>query len=79
VVSTFDASLRCVRANLGLAIVPREVAEPLAPMLGVKIVPLSNDWARRRFALCYRNVQSLSPAARLLVDHLTHTAMMAPG
>ncbi|CBM10149.1 hypothethical protein [Ralstonia solanacearum PSI07] len=71
VVSTFDASLRCVRANLGLAIAPREIAEPIAPILGIEVVPLSDDWARRRFALCFRSMASLSPAARVLVEHLT--------
>ena len=70
VVSTFDASLRCVRANLGIAVVPREVASPLAVSLGVKVVPLTDRWALRRFALCFMDLKKLSPAARLLVDHL---------
>lgn len=70
VVSTFDASLRCVRADLGLAIVPREVAEPFGATFGLRVVQLSDEWARRRFAVCFRNLESLSPAARLLVEHL---------
>ncbi|CAJ0708752.1 DNA-binding transcriptional LysR family regulator [Ralstonia sp. GP73] len=70
VVSTFDASLRCVRAGLGLAIVPGEIAEPFIPTFGLRVVPLSDDWARRRFTVCFRNLESLSPAARLLVEHL---------
>ncbi|AMM25807.1 LysR family transcriptional regulator [Variovorax sp. PAMC 28711] len=70
VVSTFDASLRCVRANLGIAVVPREVAEPVAASLGVKVVPLTDKWAQRRFALCFREEATLSPAARLLIAHL---------
>lgn len=70
VVSTFDASLRCVRAGLGLAVVPGEVAEPFAPAFGLRVVPLSDAWARRRFAVCFRNCASLSPAARLFVEHL---------
>lgn len=70
VVSTFDASLRCVRAGLGLAIVPAEIAAPFVPTFGLRVVPLSDEWARRRFAVCFRNLESLSPAARLLVEHL---------
>ncbi|WP_019936590.1 LysR family transcriptional regulator [Bordetella sp. FB-8] len=70
VVSTFDASLRCVRAGLGLAIVPGEVAEPFVPAFGLRVVPLSDEWARRRFAVCFRDPGSLSPAARLFVEHL---------
>lgn len=70
VVSTFDACLRCVRANLGIAVVPREVAGPYAENFGVKVVPLSDPWAQRRFALCFQDERRLSPAARLLVAHL---------
>lgn len=33
-------------------------------------MPLTDAWARRRFSICFRDAQSLSPAARLLVDHL---------
>jgi DNA-binding transcriptional LysR family regulator len=74
VVSTFDASMRCVRANLGMAVVPREVAEPVAAGLGIKVLPLSDPWAKRNFALCFQDEKKLSPAARLLVDHLTRRA-----
>lgn len=70
VVSTFDASMRCVRANLGIAVVPREVAEPVAGSLGISVVPLSDPWAKRAFALCFQDEKKLSPAARLLVAHL---------
>ncbi len=74
VVSSFDASLRCVRANLGLAIMPREVVEPISAGLGVQAIPLTEVWAQRRFAICLRDEASLSPAARLLVDYLVRKA-----
>ncbi|AZG14852.1 LysR family transcriptional regulator [Cupriavidus pauculus] len=77
VVSSFDASLRCVRANLGLAIVPREVVGTLEASLGVRVVPLTDDWAQRRFAIVFRAASSLSPAARLLVEHLAAAAHAA--
>lgn len=69
-VSNFDAALRVVRANLAISVVPREVAAPFAQMAPVRIVPLSDAWAQRRFAICYRDEQALSPAAQLLVQHL---------
>lgn len=69
-VSNFDAALRVVRANLAISVVPREVALPFAASASVRIVPLSDDWARRRFAICYRNAQALPLAAQLLVDYL---------
>lgn len=75
VVSTFDASMRCVRAGLGIAVVPREVAEPVAASLGIRVLPLTDDWAQRRFAICFNDEKRLSPAARMLVEHLHQVAL----
>ena len=69
-VSNFDAALRVVRANLAISVVPREVAQPFAQLAPVRIVPLSDPWAQRRFAICYRSALWLPPAAQLLVGHL---------
>ncbi|MDM0044495.1 LysR family transcriptional regulator [Variovorax dokdonensis] len=74
VVSTFDASLRCVRAGLGLAVVPREIASTSGEQDRRRIVRLDDAWAQRRFAICFRDPGHLSPAARLLVDHLSAQA-----
>lgn len=70
VVSTFDASLRCVRAGLGIAVVPREVVEPSLLHRSFCVVPLTDPWARRRFVICYRDEDSLSPSAGMLLRHL---------
>jgi len=69
-VSNFDAALRVVRANLAISVVPREVAEPFAATGAVRVVPLADPWVQRRFAICYRSADALSPAARLLVESL---------
>jgi len=74
VVSTFDASLRCVRANLGIAVVPREVAEPVASTYGLKVLPLTDPWAQRSFAICFYDEKRLSPAAKALAAHLQSLA-----
>ena len=74
VVSSVDAALRCVRANLGIAVVPREIVGAVANNFGLEIVALTDDWARRRFVICFRNEESLSPSARLLVAHLEKRA-----
>lgn len=73
-VSTFDAELRCVRANLGIAVVPREVVEPLAHNFGLRVVPLTDAWAERNFSICFRSEAALSPSARLLLAHLVARA-----
>lgn len=70
VVSNFDAALRVVRANLAISIMPGEVALPLAREGVLRVIPLTDTWAQRNFSLCFRSMESLSPAARLLVEHL---------
>lgn len=74
VVSTFDAALRVVRARLGISVVPKEIAQSYAENFDLKVIPLRDEWARRRFAVCYRDLSTLSPAARLLVDYLAGCA-----
>jgi DNA-binding transcriptional LysR family regulator len=73
-VSNFDAALRVVRANLAISVIPEEVAAPFAATTGVRVIPLADDWARRRFAICFRDAAGLSPAARLLLEHLAACA-----
>jgi len=72
VVSTFDGALRVVHANLAISVVPREIAEIYAGAVGLVMVPLTDEWAERRFVLCFRDEAALSPASRLLVQHLAN-------
>ena len=74
IVTNFEAALRVVRAGLAVSLVPREVAEIYAGTYGLKIIPLVEPWAQRRFIICFRDAQALSPAAQLLVDHLVRRA-----
>ncbi len=77
VVSNFDAALRVVRANLAISVVPREVAQPYAGTYGLRVIPLTDPWAQRRFAICFRDEATLSAAATLLVGHLAAVAEVA--
>lgn len=77
IVSTFDAAMRVVRARLGISVVPKEIAAAYAATLDLRIVPLRDEWARRHFAVCYRDLDTLSPAARMLVDFLAARARAA--
>lgn len=74
IVTSFEAELRVVRAELGISVVPREIAQTFASSMGLKIIPLEDGWARRTFAICFRNQASLPTAARPLVDHLCEQA-----
>ena len=73
VVSNFEAALRVVRAGLAISLVPREVVAGDA-LAALRLLPLAEPWAERRFILCFRDGQTLSPAAQLLVDHLASLA-----
>ena len=70
IVSNFDAAFRVVAANLALSVVPAEVGSSYARLHGIKVIPLTDAWARRRFAVCFRDFDSLQPAAQKMVEHL---------
>jgi DNA-binding transcriptional LysR family regulator len=70
IVTNFEAALRVVRAGLAISVVPREVAQLQAAAYGLRLIPLAEPWAERRFIICFRDAQLLSPAAQLLVEHL---------
>ncbi|HEU0202297.1 MAG TPA: LysR family transcriptional regulator [Burkholderiaceae bacterium] len=69
-VSTFNAACRNVAAGLGIAVVPREVAETYARARKLRLIALTDSWAERRFVICMRARESLTATARLLVDYL---------
>ena len=71
IVTNFEAALRVVRAGLAIAVVPREVTPLHAQAWGLKILTLTAPWARRRFVLCHRGEDTLTPAARLLLEALS--------
>lgn len=77
VVSNFDAAFRVVAANLAISVVPLEVGGPYTNLLGVKVIPLTDAWAERRFAVCYQDINALQPAARRMVQHLVESAVRA--
>ena len=69
IVSNFEAALRGVKANLAISVVPQEVAQPYATAHNLRVIALDEPWARREFAICFRDEASLSPASRLLMTH----------
>ncbi len=69
-VTSYDAQCRMIEAGLGIGVLPRSVAGSYVQGLGLSMCVLKEPWAKRRVALCVRSRYSLSPAARLLMDHL---------
>jgi DNA-binding transcriptional LysR family regulator len=69
-VTTFEAAFRFVAANLAVAVIPVEAAQPVEQALGLKVIPLTDGWTQRNFVIFMRDYNSLSVPARLLVDSL---------
>lgn len=76
VVSNFDAAFRVVGAGLGISVVPRQVASMYVSAGQVRLVPLLDPWAQRRFAVCFRASGGLTPAAQRLLDFLCDQASL---
>jgi len=69
-VRSFDAACRVVAARMAIAIVPKEPSLPLIRHFKLRAIPLTDDWALRRFVICVRNQDELPVPARLLLKHL---------
>ena len=69
-VSGYDAMALMVAAGMGVGMLPRMSARLFEPSLGIRTVALDDGWAARQLVLAVRDQQALSPAARMLVDHL---------
>ncbi|WNV07599.1 LysR family transcriptional regulator [Tardiphaga sp. 709] len=72
-VSTVDAAYRIVAAQLAVAIIPQEEASTIQQTLRLKVIPLSNDWAKRQFVVAVRD-KGLSRPAQLLLESLKESA-----
>ncbi|AMO22371.1 LysR family transcriptional regulator [Ramlibacter solisilvae] len=79
IVTNFEAALRVVRAGLAISVVPREVAQPMAGAYGLKLLALDEPWAERRFIVCFRDAQTLTPSALLLLDYLAQLGAAGKG
>jgi len=77
VVSSFDAALRVVAANLGVSVVPLEVGRRSAAGADIELIPIDDAWAERSFAICFGDFAALPPASRRLVDHLQARAAVS--
>jgi DNA-binding transcriptional LysR family regulator len=74
IVSNFDAAFKAVAANLGVSVIPVQVGSPYASVGDVKLIPLTDKWATRRFAVCFKDEKGLQPAALSMVEYLASRA-----
>ncbi len=70
-VSGFDAVSRMVEAGLGVALIPDIIAQNYMPKMAIASITLDEPWAARQLNICVRDMESLSGAASLLVQHLS--------
>jgi len=77
-VPTFEAVLRLVKTGRYVGLCPAEVAEPYAEFFHLKVLPLSDPWAKRSHVIACRNHLALSTAAKALLEHLQAQAIHTP-
>jgi DNA-binding transcriptional LysR family regulator len=67
---SFDGVCRLVERNAGIGIVPETTMRWAARSMAIKAVDLTDTWALRDLTICVRDLASLSPFARQLVEHM---------
>jgi len=67
---SFDAICRLVECNVGVGIVPETTVHRTERNMAITSVRLSDAWALRELTICVRDIDTLPPYARQLVDHL---------
>ena len=71
---SFDAICRLVECNVGVGIVPETTVKRSERTMAIAAVQLADPWAFRELTICVRDIESLPPYARQLVDHLRASA-----
>ena len=75
-VRSFDAVCHLVQSGLGVAILPKAAATPIARAMKLVMRPLADEWAQRRLLLAVR-AEKHDPAVRALVDFLAEPSQNA--
>ncbi len=69
-VRSFDAICRMIHHGMGIGVLPRRTLYGDLRYLHLRLIPLSDDWARRELVIGMRHYEALPVVARHLVDHL---------
>ena len=73
-VKSFDVVAKMIQAGLGIGVLPEAAARAFAGPMGLRLVGLTDPWARRRMFVAVRQFATLAAPARLLVEHLAKKA-----
>jgi DNA-binding transcriptional LysR family regulator len=69
-VKSFDVVAKLIQAGLGIGVLPEAAARAFAGPMGLRLVGLTDPWAKRRMFVGVRQLDALPAPARLLVEHL---------
>ena len=75
-VKSFEAVCKLVQANMGIGVLPEAAALDFAPVMGLRLVRLTDDWADRCMHVCVRDFDSLPTNGRKLVEQLVGDACL---
>ena len=56
---------------MGVALIPDIIAQNYMPKMAIVSIKLDEPWAARQLNICVRDMETLSGAATLLVQHLS--------
>lgn len=70
----FDAVCRMVQADMGIGLIPDRAFEVIGAGMGLRAIPLRDDWARRELKIVVRDAAQLTSTGRLVLDHLRAAA-----
>ena len=69
-----EACMRLIQGGLGVGFLPADVAAVHLDHFNLVAVPMSDPWSVRYTRICFKDEALLSPASRLLVNHLASRA-----
>jgi DNA-binding transcriptional LysR family regulator len=69
-VKSFDVVAKMIQAGLGIGVLPEAAARAFSTNMGLRLVGLTDSWARRRMFVAVRSLDALPAPARQLVEHL---------
>ena len=72
-VKSFEAVCKLVQAGMGIGVLPDAAALDFAPIMGLRLIRLTDAWADRRMYVCVRDLASLPAVGRKLVEQLVGT------
>lgn len=69
-VTSFDALCFMVSSGLGVGVLPLDLAQRYFPMFDIRIIPLTEPWAKRKIQIAVRAFDALPTVTKHFVNHL---------